>query len=431
MAHGASWWVPSIGEYNTKPPLVLWLQAICLNLIPSQEWAIRLPSALAVIGILIMLQMALKRWGFDMWARLFVMVCFVGNEGFIRHHISRTGDLDAVMTFFVVAYSLVVLDAIYQKKWNNKYMLFFFLAVVCAFYAKSIAGWLMLGPLLLVWLLSPIRPVLFTLRFWMAGILAVGLCVFYYVTRELVQPGFLDLVLHSEYQRMFKNVMPWHEHGASYYFQNFVTLKFYTPWIYVLVGCVVYTLFMLKDKGVKDHLARWILLGLGYMLVITWPAVKLEWYDAPAYPFFAMIIGVVIGTMISIIPAKWNGVMLIPVLLILWRKMDFIKHDTTPRHAFEYEGAILRQSAITKSTKVFMKVETPEHRLQLDFYRKVVLHDKGINVPVIDTLSQVTLGDQLIISQQEQLTKIQEAFTIDTMEIWKGLGYTIGVKSEK
>ena len=188
---------------------------------------------------------------------------------------------------------------------------------------------------------------------------------------------------------------------------------------------------MLKDKGVKDHLAKWILLALGYMLVITWPAVKLEWYDAPAYPFFAMIIGVVIGTMISIIPAKWKGVLLIPVLLILWRKIDFIKHDMAPRHAFEYEGAILRQSAITKSTKVFMKVETPEHRLQLDFYRKVVLHDKGINVPVIDTLSQVTLGDQLIISQQEQLTKIQEAFTIDTMEIWKGLGYTIGVKSEK
>ena len=377
-----------------------------------------------------MMQIALKRWGFDNWTRLLVMICFVAHEGFVRVHISRTGDLDAVMTFFVVAYSLVVLDAIYQKKWTGRHMLFFFLAVVCAFYSKSIAGWLMLAPLLLVWLLSPIRSVLFTLRFWMAGILAVGICIFYYVTRELVQPGFLDLVLHSEYQRMFKNVMPWHEHGPSYYFQNFVTLKFFTPWIYFLAASVLYALFVIKGKSTKDQLLKWTILGFGYMLVITFPAVKLEWYDAPAYPFFAMIMGVVIGLICLQIPARWRFLLFVPVLLVLWRKMDFIKHDTEPRHAFEYEGAILRQSELTASTKVFMKVQTPEHQLQLDFYRKWALEVKGLNIPVIDTVSQIQAGDQIIISQLEQLVKIQDVFEIDTIATWKGLGYTIEVKNE-
>ena len=431
MAHGASWWVPSVGEYNTKPPLVLWLQALSLLIVPSAEWAVRLPSAFAVVGILLMMQIALKRWGFDFWTRLLVMVCFVAHEGFVRVHISRTGDLDAVMTFFVVAYSLVVLDAVYQKKWTGRHMFFFFFAVVCAFYAKSIAGWLMLGPLLFVWLLSSIRQVLFTLRFCLLGLLSVGICVFYYVTRELVQPGFLDLVLHSEYQRMFHNVMPWHEHGSSYYFQNFVTLKFFTPWIYFLVGSVLYALFILKEKNTKDQLLKWIILGFGYMLVITIPAVKLEWYDAPAYPFFAMIMGVVIGMICLQIPSRWRILLFVPVLLLLWRKMDFIKHDTAPRHEFEYEGAILRQSELTSSTKVFMKVQTPEHQLQLDFYRKWVLEERGLSIPVIDTISQVQMGDQIIISQSEQLAKIQEKFVIDTIATWKGLGYTIEVKSEK
>jgi len=431
MAHGASWWVPSVGEYNTKPPLVLWLQALSLLVVPSAEWAVRLPSAFAVVGILIMIQIALKRWGYDFWTRLLVMVCFVAHEGFIRAHISRTGDLDAVMTFFVVAYSLVVLDAIHQRKWTGRHLFFFFFAVVCSFYAKSIAGWLMLGPLLLVWLLSPIRPVLFTLRFWIGGLLTVGTCVFYYITRELVQPGFLDLVWHSEYQRIYHNVMPWHEHGPSYYFQNFVTLKLFTPWIYFLAGSVLYALFILKDKSTKGQLLKWIILGFGYMLVITIPAVKLEWYDAPAYPFFALIMGVVIGMICLQIPSRWRLLMFVPVLFLVWRKLDFIKHDTAPCDAFEYEGAILRQSDITSSTKVFMKVATPEHQLQLDFYKKWALEEKGLSIQVIDTISQIQTGDQIIISQSEELAKIQDKFSIDTIATWKGLGYTIQVKNEK
>ncbi len=431
MAHGASWWVPSVGEYNTKPPLVLWLQALSLLIVPSAEWAVRLPSAFAVVGILLMMQIALKRWGFDFWTRLIVMVCFVGHEGFLRQHISRTGDLDSVMTFFVVAYSFVVLDAIYQKKWTGRHMFFFFFAVICAFYAKSIAGWLMLGPMLFVWLLSPIRQVLFTFRFWLCGLLSIGICLFYYVTRELVQPGFLDLVWHSEYLRIAHNVMPWHEHGPSYYFQNFVTLKFFTPWIYLLAASVIYALFILKEKSIKEQLLKWIILGFGYMLVITIPAVKLEWYDAPAYPFFAMILGIVIGTICLNISTRWRALLLIPVCLILWRKLEFIKHDTAPRDAFEYEGAILRQAELTTSTKVFMKVATPEHQLQLDFYRKWVLEEKGLMIPVIDTVSQIEVGDQIIISQTGELAKIQEGFAIDTIKIWKGLGYTIEVKSEK
>ena len=112
MAHGASWLVPVNPTYNTKPPLVLWLQALSLKVIPSAEWAVRLPSALAVSGILLMLQFALKRWGFDIWTRCVVLICFVSNEGFIRHHIGRTGDLDAVMSFFMTAYAITLLDAI-------------------------------------------------------------------------------------------------------------------------------------------------------------------------------------------------------------------------------------------------------------------------------------------------------------------------------
>jgi 4-amino-4-deoxy-L-arabinose transferase-like glycosyltransferase len=431
MANGASWWLPVNGEYNTKPPLALWLQAIFLQFIPSAEWAVRLPSALSVTGILILLLTGLKRWGFDFWTRLLVLVAFVGHEGYIRHHIARTGDLDAVMTFFTTAYVMVALDAIQQNRWNKKHLVYFFVAVVAAFYAKSIGGWMMLAPLGIIWILSPVRTILLTFRFWVGAALAGSTCLLYYLTRELLQPGFLDLVWHSEYQRMFRNVMPWHEHGASYYFTNFVTLKTFTPWIYFLGGATIYGMVFLKDMAIRRHLLQWMILGFGYMLVITIPATKLEWYDAPAYPFFALITGTVAGSLVSTLQEQWKLMLIVPVLFVFGHKLLFIKSDIQPRHPFEYEGAILRTTEASPNTKVFMKVEVPEHQLQLDFYRKLKAGFSGQLMPVLDSVSQVGVGDQLIISQNDQHQLIADLFALDTIKIHPGLGYEIKVLAQK
>jgi hypothetical protein len=303
--------------------------------------------------------------------------------------------------------------------------------VTGAFYAKSIGGWLMLAPILLVWLLSPERKILFTLKFWMAGVLSGLLCLLYYFTRELTQPGFLSLVWHSEYMRMFHNVMPWHEHSASYYFKNFIILRTFTPWIYILMAAMVYSLFLLKERETRNHLMQWMILGMGFMLVITIPAVKLEWYDAPAYPFFALITGTVAGILVGRLPGQWRLLVLIPVLFVLGRKIMFERKDTLPRHPFEYEGSILRSADVNPATKVFLKVETPEHQLQLDFYRKLKWYQEGIKVSVIDTSAMISPGDKLIISQEGQLSVIEQQFDLDTLKVWPGLGYELNVAGKK
>jgi len=430
MSQGHSWWVPIQDTYNTKPPLVLWLQAISLKIFPWPEFAVRLPSALAVTGILVLLATALKRWGFSQWTRILVLVCFVGNEGFIRNHIARTGDLDAVMTFFVVGYSLVALDAIHFQRWNKKYLLLFFGMVICAFYAKSIAGWMMLGPLGIVWLLSPMRKVLYARQFILSAILAGACCLFYYISREVIQPGFISLAWHSEYLRMFKNVMPWHEHGFGYYFKNFTFLHTFSPWIYFLLAAIAFSLFILKDKFYKDHQLRWIIISLGYMILISIPADKLEWYDAPVYPFFAFILGTVAGQMTERIPKQWRIIWIVPILLIFWRKIIFIKHDIQPRHPFEYEGAMLRQIKDMDSIKVFMPVETQEHRLQLDFYRKIKQKESGKSIEVLEAMDQVSINDHLIISD-DNLNKLKEGFNINIVKDMNGPGSVVKITAKK
>ena len=427
MANGSSWLLPNEGIYNTKPPLVLWLQAISLMIFPWPEWAIRLPSALAVVGILVLLVIALRRWGYDQWTRILVMVAFVGHEGFIRQHISRTGDLDAVMTFFVTGYVLVVLDAIHFNRWTRKHLITFFLMVIAAFYAKSIGGWIMLGPLAIIWMLSPLRKVFLSGKFWIGAFISLACCLLYYLLRESKQPGYMELTWFSEYMRMFKNIMPWHEHPLNYYFKNFVILKTYTPWIFVLMIAIVYSLFFVKEKPVRDHLQQWIILALGYMLIISIPAVKLEWYDAPAYPFFSLIIGVTAGYITRNIPARWKYLWLIPILLILWRKINFITKDIHPRHPFEHEGSILRKASVSNNTKVYMPVETYEHRLQLDFYKKLVRKEQGLEIPVFDNVTQISPGDHIIL-RQDHLKQVTDVFTVDTMKVWNGLGYELVIE---
>lgn len=429
ISQGHHWWVPFQAAYNTKPPLVLWLQAISLKCLPWPEFAVRVPSALSVTGILILLSIALKRWGFSQWTRILVLVCFVGNEGFIRHHISRTGDLDAVMTFFVTGYSLLVLDAIHFNRWNKKYNILFFALIIFAFYAKSIAGWMMLGPIGIIWILSPMRKVLWSKQFLLGGILTAGICLFYYVSRESIQPGFISLAWHSEYLRMFSNVMPWHEHGFGYYFKNFVSLRTYTPWIFFLMAGIGYSLFILKNKSLKDHLIRWVIIGLSYMLLISIPADKLEWYDAPVYPFFALILGTVAGQLTERIPNRWKIIWLIPIIFILWRKLNFIRNDIQPRHPFEYEGAMLREITDVDSLKIFMPVQTPEHRLQLDFYRKLIFQKSGYDVKVLDRVDDISTDDHIIFSI-ENLQKISDNFKIDTLKSWEGLGYQVIVEKK-
>src|SRR5205085_2859053 len=119
---------------------------------------------------------------------------------------------------------------------------------------------------------------------------SILICFSYYLVRETLQPGFFALMFHSEYLRMFSNVMPWHEHGFGYYFRNFVTLHIYNPWIFVVALSIGNVLFLIRDEKVKTHAVRWIIISLGFMILISIPPDKLEWYDAPAYPFFAMIL---------------------------------------------------------------------------------------------------------------------------------------------
>ena len=288
----------------------------------------------------------------------------------------------------------------------------------------------MLGPLSIVWLLSPLRRVLGTFSFWLGALFSAVICLLYYFLRESYQPGYIAITWFSEYLRMFENVMPWHEHPFSFYFKNFHQLKFYTPWIFALLLSIGFILLLLKRNISQQHALRWTILSLGYLLIISLPAVKLEWYDSPVYPFFALILGVTAGYFTQKLPVSLRLILLLPIAFILFRKMSFISHNTLPREPLEYEGYMLRESKSNNAIKVFMPVETSEHRLQLDFYKKLREMETGQSIEVLDSTSQIETGDELVINHPH-LSGVNQQFEVDTLQYWEKYGALIKVAGKK
>ena len=142
-----------------------------------------------------------------------------------------------------------------------------------------------------------------------------------------------------------------------------------------------------------------------------------------------MIIGVIAGYAIRELSFRWKLVLMAPLALLWWLKMDFIRKDTAPRDAFEHEGAILRQAEVTSQTKVVMPVVVPEHRLQLDFYRKVKQEESGFSISVLDSRQLAKPGDQIIIGR-ENLKQMDRSVEVDTIKKWDGIGYEFQISKE-
>jgi len=111
--------------------------------------------------------------------------------------------------------------------------------------------------------------------------------------------------------------------------------------------------------------------------------------------------------------------------------MDFIQHDTFPRHPFEYEGAMLKKDKQLEGLSVWMPVQFPEHRLQLDFYKKVILNEKKIDVPILQQISDAKQDTRMLMRTGTVTDSLEAKFDLDTFKIFSGLGYEIQLKEKK
>jgi len=411
--------------FNTKPPLVIWLQAMSIGMFGANEFAIRFPSAIAAsvtcITILVFSKYTLQ----DIRIGIVSILILVTSYGYIRPHVTRTGDLDSVLVCFITIYVCSVLHFILAKAKNETRAIWIAgIAATAAFYAKSVAAFFPLPGLLLSALVAKRASRLFKIRAtYQAAFMLVFACGMYYVVREFMSPGYLRVVLYSEYSRYVNNIMPWNAHPVSFYVSNLVDAGFFTPYAYALPLCIAIGIMSKKYRLATIVIT---LLIISYLGVISYPIVKLEWYDAALYPFYSLLCGLGLISILGLIEKRMPRFRFgFPVILLLIFYFPFVaiadknKSRTGINNAYEREGYTIRklrdEQPELNSYNLLLTHRQNAHYTQVEFYINSYHDYQGYDIKLMKSYRFASIGDTILCCRPETIDSLEEKFVLQTI----------------
>ena len=431
--------------YNTKPPLVLWMQTLSMHLFGLNEFAIRFPSAFFSALILLLLLWFCVAVLHSNLAGIFAMLTLAGSNGFVSSHGSRSGDLDAIMVFWMTLYALVFIKFLIEKKDFLTHFLVISAGITGAFLSKGVAGFFFIPFLILLAIVDGSFLLLF--RKWELYLLAIivfTICFGYYFVREKAAPGYWDKVLSSEWSRYGKSNMSWQVQPLDFYLRNFFSGRF-TPFVYLLPFSAAVWLVRTTSTIKKVALYCWIL-SLGYLLLISFPADKLGWYDEPVYPQFALIIAITLVTYMEMLSRlfreKYKKAVTLITLTLFLLVLLFIPYknflanvvadeqvrapwDTSQTDVFRIHGAYMKhlkeQMPQLKNYTVLKALPyDTEYDDQAKFYERTyhVLDSSSIQIKHFN--SQISTGDTVLVCDKNESDSLQGSFKCTLLNSWNG-----------
>ncbi|SNC64059.1 Dolichyl-phosphate-mannose-protein mannosyltransferase [Hymenobacter gelipurpurascens] len=293
MLRNHQWFLTYFGGapdlWNTKPPLLIWLQALSLHTFGYSEWALRLPTALAATALVVVVASFARRWLGGPLAGLLAGLALLSSKGFVAHHVARTGDYETLLLLFTTSQVLAVFAWLQTRQ--RRYLLLAGGAIGLAILTKGVAGLFLVPGLALEVLRRRKLPgLLREPATWVAVLLAVGPPLVWYTLREQMLPGYLAAVWQNELGgRLLENLEqqsgPWYT-----YLLHFVTQQFllWTPWV---VACI----WAIARRPIQRPAHRFLAVvawsGGVFLGLISVSATKHTWYDAPLYPLLALLLG--------------------------------------------------------------------------------------------------------------------------------------------
>lgn len=421
-----------IDTWNFKPPLVLWLQVMCMKVLGPGEWAVRLPSALAGLAIVTMIFWFCAAVLKSRSAGVISALYFVAAGGFISPHVARSGDLDAVLAFFLFAYTLLFICYLFNNRPPGKTFALLAILVICAFLCKGIPGFFMLPFLFAISLLHGNWRKVFPHRSLYLSALAVVLAsAGYYWLREQAAPGYWELLKASEFNRFTGKGVEWHRQPFDFYYRNFIDLKRFDPLVYFL-PLTLLVFWAAQTAQTRKFFLYCLLITSGYFLFISFPPVKLEWYDAPLYPFFAMMLGLATTEGVGWLARKLDfgkksqfvfaGFLLLTVLFCaksyrhIWEKIQYAPQKMS---VWEIEGTFIRQLRDARPEErqytVFKQVSHPEHLDQVRFYQKAWGWRFGYRIGIKGDSKQLAPNEKVLVCRPEMLDSVRLYFQYETL----------------
>jgi 4-amino-4-deoxy-L-arabinose transferase-like glycosyltransferase len=274
--------------WNTKPPLLIWLQAVSIGAFGNTEWAFRLPTAAATLVTITVLYWFCANTLQNAFAGLLSGLVLLTSNGFAGYHVAWSGDYDALL----IMWQVLLLTAFFTYTETNKASAWWVvtLSLIGGVLTKGIAGVICLPALLLYGVYrKAIWALLTQKRFYLSVFLFFLFVGGYYGARELAAPGYWQAVQENELLGRYGRPQgglagPWYSYLTGMKSWTF------TPWIVLLFPAVL--LAALQPDGRQRRAVLWLLLFSGVTIgVVSVSATKALWYAAPAYPALALVVG--------------------------------------------------------------------------------------------------------------------------------------------
>jgi 4-amino-4-deoxy-L-arabinose transferase-like glycosyltransferase len=289
-------------HWSTKPPLLIWLMALCFRLGLPPLLAVRLPSIMAAISSVLLVFFFARICLRDRLAGLLAGLTLLAAPLFVGWHTGRTGDFDSLVVFFTLAYALAFWCYIETSgRARTQWVAVAGVAVALNVLTKGVGGLLALPALLLYAILrGRSRRVLLD---WRLGLTLLGIaliCTGYYGLREHFDPGYLEAVWRNEFTGRYLAVNEEHTGGSLYYFR--VLAGRFEPGFILLP--LAATPFFRPDQRRRSAALLCLLTSAVLLGVLTGSQTKIFWYLAPATPFLALAVGLGVSDSLAWLRAR-------------------------------------------------------------------------------------------------------------------------------
>jgi hypothetical protein len=289
MVASGDWLVPHLNgiPHFQKPPLLYWATATSISVFGVNEWAARLPSALAALGV-VALTYAIGRMLFDQKTGIAAALILLSSlEFFVA---GRLLTPDMMMTFWITA-SIACLVR-YGTGGGRVWAWLYFVAMGLGFMTKGPMGFVVPVAAGIAWQLSRRRSEQPLRLPWLLGVLlmlAIGLS--WFIVLSIHDHQLFSYFAGYELVQRFAS----RTHGRSkpiWYFLAVLPAGLF-PWTFFVFALIWRKATQWKKLGWRPSSTQWLLIGwVGIPLVIlSLSGSKLPTYVLPLFPAFALAIG--------------------------------------------------------------------------------------------------------------------------------------------
>jgi 4-amino-4-deoxy-L-arabinose transferase-like glycosyltransferase len=414
--------------WNTKPPLLVWMQTLCLKIFGLRDLSIRIPISIAAVLTCLFIYFFLRKKLNAPWLGIIACTILICAPGYVRIHGIRTGDYDGLLALFTTV--SVLSFYLFIESGSKKHFWWSIATLILACLTKGIAGLLFVPAMVLYAIFKrKLVPMLKTKEIYLAVLAFLVFVIGYYLLREVYNPGYISAVLDNEVGGRFSEGKEGHAQPFNYYFGSINDFSFKPFIFYLLLGVIVPCIN--RYKAYRGLILYLLLCCVGFILAISGSTTKHSWYVIPMLPLLSIIsaVPVYIACRQGYEWARKKQRLVLHALPYLFLALVFfIPLTDSIKYAMTTKGDGEWQQGAEDMGRVFQKMQKSgypyDHRMKAVFFEwqgpqkwyMKVLRLKSIPVAQLKSESELQNDDLLIVYDDSMRNHFQTAYDVHVVE---------------